>query len=312
MSDSSLNKVATHPIQTAAWRDFRKEWGNEVIEFPFGIITVHKIPLTPFKVAIFDKGILPTAPMLRELKDYAKKHNIIFIKLEPNIPKKGNEKVISLLRKKGAVEGKTLFTPTTFYIDLKKDEEKLLESFSSKTRYNIRLSERKGVKVQEDNSEKAFNTYLKLLNETTKRQGFYAHSERYHRLMWKHLQKAGIAHLLLATYQKETLVAWIIFKWKDFIYYPYGSSSDSHKNVMAPNLMMWEAIKWGKKNKAKTFDLWGREEGKGFTKFKEGYNPTVFEFLGTWDLVCSPLYTPYLYMDKLRWFILRARKKLHI
>lgn len=72
---------------------------------------------------------------------------------------------------------------------------------------------------------------------------------------------------------------------------------------------MWEAIKFGKKLGLKTFDLWGREPGKGFTKFKEGYNPQVVEFLGTWDLVTSPLYYPYRVAESLRWMFLRTSTK---
>ena len=66
--------------------------------------------------------------------------------------------------------------------------------------------------------------------------------------------------------------------------------------------MMWEAIKLGKKLGLKTFDLWGREEGKGFTKFKEGYNPKVVEFLGTWDLIINKhLYRVYKLAEYVRW-----------
>lgn len=66
--------------------------------------------------------------------------------------------------------------------------------------------------------------------------------------------------------------------------------------------MMWEAIKFGKKLGLTTFDLWGREEGKGFTKFKEGYNPKVIEFLGTWDLVINkPMYVLYKIGESIRW-----------
>jgi lipid II:glycine glycyltransferase (peptidoglycan interpeptide bridge formation enzyme) len=78
---------------------------------------------------------------------------------------------------------------------------------------------------------------------------------------------------------------------------------------MAPNLMMWEAIKFGKRLKLKSFDLWGREEGKGFTKFKEGYNPEIVKFLGTWDIICSPLYWPYRLADFVRWKFLRLKAK---
>ncbi|KKQ96856.1 MAG: FemAB family protein, partial [Candidatus Woesebacteria bacterium GW2011_GWA1_39_12] len=118
-----------------------------------------------------------------------------------------------------------------------------------------------------------------------------------------------IARLLTARYKSQIITAWIVFVWKDFLYYPYGASTEKHKNIMANNLMMWEAIRFGKSLGLKTFDLWGREEGKGFTKFKEGYGPQVVEFLGTWDLPTSPFYWPYRILESLRWILLRAKSK---
>lgn len=308
ITQEELNKIATHPLQTWEWGEFRKEWGNEVVRFSFGQITIHKLYFLPFKVAVFDKGPKPTLKMLQELKSYAKTNNILFVKLEPNVRKNNTD--INLLKKAGAMPGKTLFTPTTFWIDLTKSEDELLKDFHPKTRYNIRLAQKKGVKVREDESEKAFKKHLELTTETAKRHGFHAHSKKYHRLMWEHLHKAGIAHLLVASYENEIIATWILFVWKNFLYYPYGASSDKYKNVMANNLMMWEAIKFGKSKKLKTFDLWGREPGKGFTKLKEGYNPEVVEFLGTWDLVCSPLYWPYRVAEWVRWKILHLRVKI--
>ena len=74
---------------------------------------------------------------------------------------------------------------------------------------------------------------------------------------------------------------------------------------------MWEAIKFGKKLGLNTFDLWGREANKGFTKFKEGYNPQVIEFLGTWDLIINkPFYYLYRLMELVRWQILRIKSKI--
>jgi lipid II:glycine glycyltransferase (peptidoglycan interpeptide bridge formation enzyme) len=261
---------------------------------------------------------------LEFLKKLGREEKAIFIKLEPYIF--ADKKTEELMKKSGAVPGKTFFTPTSFWIDLTQSEEELLKSFHSKTRYNIRLAERKGVTVVEDNSDKAFENYLKLFFETTKRQGYYMHSESYHRLMWKTLHKdmdekgksparnasqsdAGgpIARLLTAKYKNKVVTAWIVFVWHDFLYYPYGGSDETYRNVMPNNLMMWEAIRYGKKLDLTTFDLWGREEGKGFTKFKEGYNPKVIEFIGTWDLPTNSLYKAYTLAEKIRWKILKMR-----
>lgn len=345
MKSNNLNKNATHPLQTNYWKSFREEWGNEVLETKYGILTLHKIPPgpealwgrwpLPYKLGMFIKGPTPTKEMLKDLKKIAKVKNLIFIKLEPNVASgdgskqyvaslrsqvssKERAKLIQLLKQNGCVPGKTLFTPTSFWIDLTKSEEDLMKGFHPKTRYNIRYAERKGVKVVENNSDRAFEKYLDLTRETVERQGFYAHNKKYHRLMWKHLNKLPtahdsqpIAHLLTATFKKEVLTCWIVFVWKDFLYYPYGASSEKYKNVQANSLMMWEAIKFGKKLGLKTFDLWGREPGKGFTKFKEGYNPQVVEFLGTWDLVVNkPLYNIYRVSEYLRWKLLRIPAKL--
>lgn len=305
---TNLDKISTHPLQSTAWKEFRQKWGNEVLETKYGILTLHKLPFGPYKIGIFEKGPAPTEEMLNELKEIGREKNLVFIKLEPNTPKE--ESLVKLMVDSGAVPGKTVFTPSTFWIDLTPNEDNLMKSFSSKTRYNIRLAGRNGVTVKEDNSDKAFNRYLELTRETITRQGFFAHSEKYHRLMWEILQKAGIAHLLTATYRGEIITTWILFAWKDFLYYPYGASTEEHKNVMANNLMMWEAIKFGKKLGLKTFDLWGREEGKGFTKFKEGYNPKVVEFLGTWDLIINkPMYILYKLGEKVRWPALKFAAK---
>ena len=315
MNRQEYNEQASHPLQSWEWGEFREKWGNEIIRTSYGLLTLHKIPFFPYKIGMFIKGPTPTKKILDDLKELGKKEKLLFIKLEPNILK--NIKSIKLLKQNNAVSGKTLFTPTSFWINLALSEDELMKSFQSKTRYNIRLAQRKGVEVRENNSDKAFDTYLKLTKETVERQGFYAHTEKYHRLMWKTLHKdmvqkgeKPIARLIAAHYKGEIITTWIVFVWKDFLYYPYGASSNKHKNVMANNLVMWEAIKYGKKLGLKTFDLWGREPGKGFTHFKEGYNPKVVEFLGTWDLITSPFYKIYRIAEMLRWKMLRLRTKL--
>lgn len=330
----AFNKAASHPLQSWEWGEFRKKAGNEVVRLG-GFegkkltdaiqITIHKVPGVPYAVGALIKGPKPTLEMIAALKDLAKQENLIFIKTEPNfltdiegqkIDKKNAISTIKLLEKSGAVPGRRLFTKTSFWIDLTPSEEILLKGLSAKTRYNIRVAQKHGVEVDEDNSDAAFEKYIELTRETVWRQGFYAHSQRYHRLMWQYLHQLPItnsqlpiARLLTAKYKGEVVTTWIVFVWHDFLYYPYGASSDKYKNVMANNLMMWEAILYGRDLKLKAFDLWGREEGKGFTKFKEGYNPKVVEFLGTWDLVTSPLYWPYRGVEFIRWLLLRTKSK---
>lgn len=317
-SKKSFNKVVSHPLQSWVWGEFRKKTGNQTVRF--GVfqgkqllegyqLTIHPVPYTKFKLATFLKGPQPSEAMLEFLKNWGKKENILFIRIEPNTP--ASSKLEKMLLKYGAKPGRPSFTKSTFWIDLTKSEEELLKSMHPKTRYNIKLAQRHGVRVSEDNSSVAFQKYLELMDETTKRQGFYAHTASYHNLMWEMLKKEGIANLLVARYKKKILITWILLRWHDFLYYPYGASSEENREVMASSLVMWEAIRLGKKLGLKTFDLWGREEGKGFTKFKEGFNPQVIEFLGTWDLIINPFYYHiYSIAEKIRWTILKTKAKI--
>ena len=131
--------------------------------------------------------------------------------------------------------------------------------------------------------------------------------------MWQAL-KGKIAHLFLAKYKEEVLVAWIVFVFKDTVYYPYGASSNEHREVMTSNLMMWEIIKWAKKKGLKKFDMWGalgpnpdpKDPWYGFHRFKQGYGGKLVEFVGSYDLIIKPFwYELYKIADKLRWLFLR-------
>lgn len=295
-----------HPLQTKAWADFRTKWGNEVLKTKYGYLTLHKLPFINKKIGMFIRGPELTTKMLSDLSRIAKEQDLIFIKLEPF--EIANKKTKKILKQYHASSGKTLFTQTSFWIDLSRSEGELMASFHKKTRYNIQYARRKGVVIQEDNSKEAFEIYLKLMRETVERQGFYAHNEKYHRLMWQSLRKADIAHLLVAKYKGKIHTAWILFAHDGFLYYPYGASSFKQKNLQTNSAMMWGAIQFGKAHHLKTFDLWGREKGKGFTRFKEGFHPEVVEFVGTWDLVVNqPLYQLYKLLEFLRWVILRTK-----
>ena len=100
------------------------------------------------------------------------------------------------------------------------------------------------------------------------------------------------------------------------LYYPYGASASEHREVMASNLMLWEAMRWGKTYGAKLFDLWGTpgpdptptDSYYGFHRFKLGYGPKLIEFVGTYDLVLKPVYYQlFNLVDRLRWIVMKLK-----
>lgn len=323
---AAFNAVVNHPLQSWEWGEFREKTGVKVIRL--GVfeknklvkayqVTVHNIPKTSMNVAYFPKGDVPDEMMLTSLKKIGKENNCLCIKLELNVI--ANESVRKYLLDQGCREGRPLFTRYTFQLDLGKSEAELLTGMKPKTRYNIGVAQRYGVEVTEDNSPQAVEEFVRLTAETTKRQGFYAHDEKYQRLMWEGLAPVGIARMLVARWQGKVLAAWVVFVFNGVIYYPYGASSSQHREVMASNLMMWEVIRLGKKLGCKTLDMWGalgpepneKDPWYGFHRFKEGYGGQLIEFVGSFDLVLrSGWYRLYRIAEELRWVGLRWKARL--
>ena len=327
ISKTEWNNNVDHPLQSWEWGEFREKTGVKVVREGNLQITIHKIPHTPWTVGYLPKGPMPSAEQTKILAKVAKENNCIFIKVEPKIEVSGDRlKLKEEMELMGFVEGRSLFTKYNFVLDVTPTIEELSATFKQKTRYNIRVAEKKGVTVEIDNSEKAFERYLELTVETTKRQGFYAHSREYHKKMWNILsnkltnqQTNGLtAHLLVAKYQGEIITTWVLFKFNDTLYYPYGASTREHREVMANNLVMFSAIKLAKDWGLKYLDMWGalgpepdtKDPWYGFHTFKSGYGARHVEYIGTWDYVAKPwLYKCYRAGESLRWWFLRMRKR---
>lgn len=337
-----FNQNVSHPLQSFEWGNFRQKTQVKVIRQCVESnnklsscfqITIHKIPHSKFTIGYLPKGYLPDSDLLSQIRKLGKKENCIFIQLEPNIEKAQGEKVMKKFmddKNYNLVKSfHPLFTPYTFLIDLTKTEQDLLKNMHPKTRYNIKIANKHQVIIKEDDSQQSFMEYLKLTKQTSLRQGFYAHDDNYHELMWDTLKKTeskqGLrAHLFLAKYKNHdnklhTLAAWVLFVFNQKLYYPYGASSNEYKQTMASNLLMWEAIKFGKRLNLKEFDLWGslgpdpdiHDPWYGFHRFKQGYGGKLQEFVSSYDLIINPkAYTLYKIINACRWFILKLERKL--
>lgn len=291
------NKLITHVIQSWEWGEFRKSLGIKVLRYGTFQLTFHKIPFINKYAGYLPKGPMPDKNLAEALKKIGQEQNCAFIKIEPNILVPSSKfQVPSDFHP----SPKPLFTKYNFIIDLTKSEKELLKNMHPKTRYNIKLAQKHGVKVEEREDDEAFEIYLKLYFETTRRQGYHGHNEQYHKKVWQTLKNANMARILIAFYEGEPLTAWMLINFKDTLYYPYGGSAKSHPEVMANNLVAWEAIKLGKKLKLKKFDMWGADFKHGFHKFKQGYGGQLVEYIGTFDLILNwPIYLLFTFIDKL-------------
>ncbi|GIW63040.1 MAG: peptidoglycan bridge formation protein FemAB [Patescibacteria group bacterium] len=308
-------KYSRHPMQSYYWGQARSETGVEVYRFGKFVnnkltavfqMTVHKLPYLNWKLGYLARTNEVNEDLLRFLNQFSKDNNIFLIKIEPYIFVTDNYKLPKL---KNFVKSTTpLFPEWTQILDLSPSESELLSKMKPKTRYNIRLAQKKGVIVKEISNDYGFKIFSDLYFQTCKRQNYKGHNEFYHKVIWRNL-KNKIAHILIAFYKNKPLAAYEIFLYKNRLYYPYGGSSTKYRNLMASNLLMWETIRFGKRNQAEFFDMWGslppnynpNDPWAGFTKFKQGYGTKFEQTVGSWDLVINNLkYQIFKQLWKLR------------
>lgn len=329
LDDSSKNayeQVAKHPLQSWAWGEARMEMNTRVIRFGLydgpTLESVYQMSLHPLPAKLGYVGYIPRSPVpqkqiLQYLQDYGKSNNIAFIKFEPYEERTDKLKATLIDDFSLSHSIHPLFPDWTQFLDIDKSEDELLNSFKSKTRYNIRLAQKKGVVIKEMSNEEGFNIFAKLYFETCKRQNYFGHNLRYHKTVWNSMRKQG-GHILIAFYQGIPLGAYELFFYKKRMYYVYGGTSTLHKNVMASNLLMWESIRLAKRKGAVMFDMWGSlppdypqdHPWAGFTRFKEGYATRFVEMIGSYDLVINPtLYSLYNLLHSLRGYYLQFKRR---
>jgi len=329
----AFNEVAGHPLQSWEWGEFKKKEGATVVRLGFfeegklqKVLQVffHKIPTSSSTIGYLPKGYMPDEDQLSALKQLGLKYKAVAVKLEPNVAlpigsPSGFDQIKQFLLENDCKEGRALFTKYTFILSLEPTEEKLFESFKNKTRYNIRLAEKKGVVIRENTSKEGMDTYIEILKETTQRQGFYAHTPKYFKEMWEELGDTGMLKIFEAVYDGQVLTSWIMFVFQGTLYYPYGSSRNIYRELMANNLMMWDMIVFGKSLGLRSFDMWGslgpdpdtKDPWYGFHRFKQGYSGQLSEFIGTYDYVINaPMYTLYRLAESARWSFLRTKSKI--
>jgi len=196
-----------------------------------------------------------------------------------------------------------------------------------KTRYNIRLAERKGVTVREG-TEEDVQTFYRLSQVTSLRDDFPIHKEQYYLDAYRTFVPAGLARLFMAEYGGEPLAGLMAFAFGRTAWYMYGASSNRQRNLMPNHLLQWSAIQWAKARGCETYDFWGipdeigldpsqadvaheRSDGLwGVYRFKEGFGGSIVRYLGAYDCVYwKPVYALGMtVLPKLREALYRLRR----
>jgi len=250
--------------------------------------------------------------VLNDLQSFAKKQGAIFLKMDPDVllgtgvpesaddaEDKSGQTIMSDLKRRGwGYASDQIQFKNTVLIDLSPTEEELLARMKQKTRYNIRLAEKKGVSLRVGESGDLGMLY-KMYAETSVRDGFVIRDEGYYQTVWNLFMNSHepTCEPLIAEVNAEPVAAIFVFYFASRAYYVYGMSRDAHREKMPSYLLQWEAMKRAKARGCVTYDLWGApdvfdesDSMWGVYRFKDGLGGKVVRTLGAWDYAPSPLW----------------------
>jgi lipid II:glycine glycyltransferase (peptidoglycan interpeptide bridge formation enzyme) len=328
----------THLLQSEAWGRLKADFGWEPVRVvdPSGAqgaqLLFRRLPLG-WSLAYLPKGPVggdpaagfPTAwdALWPEIDRAARRRRAIFLKVEPDLwegEDAAPQPAAGFVPSAHAIQ-----PPRTLRLDLSCAEAELLASMKQKTRYNVRLAEKKGVSVRlydaataPGPATDALDEFARLMQVTGSRDAFGVHAPAYYRRAYELFAPRGECALLLADYAGQALSGLMVFARGGRAWYLYGASANEHREVMAPYLLQWRAIQWAQARGCQEYDLWGVpdasaevleagfESGRaglwGVYRFKRGFGGRLSRAQGPWDRV----YWPPLYWLYRRWMARRG------
>lgn len=247
--------------------------------------------------------------VLNDLQPFAKRQGAIFLKFDPDVvlgrgvPQSDSDAIDntgqaikSQLNQRGwKYSSEQIQFQNTVIMNLTLSEEEMLAKMKPKTRYNIRLAEKKGVSVRVGTLDDLPMLY-KMYAETSVRDGFVIRNEEYYMTLWKlfvtnyESRITPSAIPLIAEVDGEAVAGLFLFMFAGRAYYVYGMSRSLHREKMPTYLLQWTAMKHTKSYGCKVYDLWGApdvfdesDSMWGVYRFKEGLGGEVLRTLGAYD-----------------------------
>jgi len=307
-----------HLLQTGEWGELKSAFGWEAVRLVRGEIGVQilfrKLPLG-FTVAYAPKPVFSNRLSVigdqfwMEVDSVCRQKRAIFLKIEPDLWTDTAAHELRITNYELHASPHNIQPPRTLVVDISCAENEILARMKQKTRYNIRLAEKKEVTVRPWEDIPAFH---KMMLVTGGRDGFGVHSLEYYRLFYELFHPKGMCELLLAEYESKPLAALMVARSGKNAYYLYGASTDAERNRMPTYLLQWEAMRWAKARGCETYDLWGvpdedeaaleanfekRRDGLwGVYRFKRGFGGELKRAAQALDRVYNPLlYKLYLW-----------------
>ena len=219
-----------------------------------------------------------SAYLLSAIDRLARSHRSIYLKIEPNLPHSAETDALLHLHKfRPSTETVQPIGSILVPLDLP-TQDAMLAVMKPKTRYNVRLAQKRGVTVRLARTDDDFARFYALMQATGSRDQFGVHSHAYYHDVWRTFNgysapdtppeaslgacrdvvpPGGQVGLWLAEFEGKVIAAIMVSVVGDEAIYLYGASDDDHRREMPTYLIQWRAMQWARALGARRYDLWG-------------------------------------------------------
>ena len=187
---------------------------------------------------------------------------------------------------------------STVVIDITKSKEEILSQMKSKTRYNIKLSEKKGVSVKKCGIE-LLDEWYNIYRETALRDKIALHSFNYYKRLFELAQKKEFKvdiRLYMAEADGKNIAGIVTCFYNKKATYLYGASANIDREKMPAYALQWKAICDAIDEGCVTYDMFGippdddpSHPMHGLYKFKTGFGGEIIHRSGCYDFPLNKL-----------------------
>lgn len=237
--------------------------------------------------------------LIEGVKILAKKHNAYTFKMDPDILLSNTDfiqrmKDLGFKHNTGGEDFETIQARFNYRLYLNgRTKDEIFENLHPKTRYNVRVARKHNVEVKVCDKS-ALDEFLPIMQVTGERDGFSTRPKAYFERMLDAL--GDNVRLYMAYYNGVAVSGAITTQYANKTCYVYGASDNNHRNVMPNYLVQWEMICWAIDNGCTVYDFQGvsgnldeNSPHYGLYRFKKGFNGTLDELAGEFDLEFKPL-----------------------
>ncbi len=238
-----------------------------------------------------------------ELKTYARKANVDFIRISPLI--RFGDAASTILESSGFIDNQMhdVDAEVTWVLDISKPPEYLLENMRKSTRYSIKKAIKDGVKIIKSTDIDDLPKFFKVYEDTIKRQKWHAYGFDYLKSEFEILAQDNQISIFLAEYQEKIIAASLFIYYGDTVYYHHSGTLTAYRKIPAAYLLQWESIKEAKSRNIKYYNFFGiaREDNPrhpwyGLSFFKKGFGGYEQRWIHAKDLPLKPKYwLTYIY-----------------